>query len=57
MNEVETLYAIHIVFIAACVYFSYRAGTKEGRSQMVESFLDKKLITEEKLKKEFDIND
>ena len=57
MNEVETLYAIHIVFIAACVYFSYRAGTKEGRSQMVESFLDKNLITEEKLKKEFDIND
>ncbi|SVD02195.1 uncharacterized protein METZ01_LOCUS355049 [marine metagenome] len=55
MSESELLYLIHIVFITACVFFSYKSGTKEGRSQMVESFLDKKIITEERLKKEYDI--
>jgi hypothetical protein len=57
MTEQESLYLIHILFITACVWFSYRAGQKEGRSQMVESFIDKKLITEERLKKEYDLED
>jgi len=57
MSETESLYLIHVLFISACVYFSYRSGTKEGRSQMVESFLDKKIITEKRLKEEYDIDE
>ncbi len=54
MNTVD-LYIIHIVFIVACVYFSYRSGQKSGRSEMVVDLLDRKMITKEKLIKEYEI--
>ena len=50
------LYLIHIIFISACVFFSYwsghRAGSHDGRSQMVEDLIDRNLLTVDKLKKE-----
>ena len=42
-------------FIMACVYFSYRNGQKSGRSEMVVDLLDRKMITKEKLIKEYEI--
>lgn len=54
MNTVD-LYLIHVIFITACVYFSYRSGQKTGRSQMVTDMLDRNLVTVEKLKNEYEI--
>ena len=54
MNEVD-LFLIHVVFIVACVYFSYRSGQKSGRSEMVTDLLDRKMITVETLRKEYEI--
>ena len=47
------LIIVHILFISACVYFSYQNGAKAGRSEMVEDLLDRKLITETQLRKEY----
>ena len=47
------LIIVHILFISACVYFSYQSGAKAGRSEMVEDLLDRKLITETQLRKEY----
>jgi hypothetical protein len=54
MNTVD-LYLIHIVFIIACVYFSYRSGQKSGRSEMVTDLIDRNMVTVEKLRKEYEI--
>ena len=50
MNEVD-LFLIHVVFIVACVYFSYRSGQKSGRSEMVVDLIDRNIVTVETLKK------
>ena len=47
------LYLIHLVFISACVYFSYMSGYKTGRGQMLEDLLDKQLFTLRQLKEKF----
>ena len=47
------LIIVHILFISACVYFSYTNGAKAGRSEMVEDLIDRKLITESQLRKEY----
>lgn len=44
------IYLIHLVFISACVYFSWNAGYKYGRGQMLEDMLDVKLFTLSDLK-------
>ncbi len=54
MNIID-LYLIHIVFIVACVYFSYRSGQRSGRSEMVTDLLDRNMVTVEKLRKEYEI--
>ena len=51
----EDLYIIQMLFIMACVYFSYRSGQKSGRSEMVTDLLDRNMVTVEKLKKEYEI--
>jgi hypothetical protein len=47
------LIVIHVLFIVACAFFSYRKGKIEGSEQTVEVFLEKKLVTEEQLMREF----
>lgn len=51
------LFIIHVVFISACVFFSYRSGEKNGRVQMIEDMLDRNLITTKELHKAYDIHD
>ena len=53
MNTVD-LFLIHVVFIVACVYFSYRSGQKSGRSEMVTDLIDRNMVTVEKLRKEYE---
>ena len=50
MENLE-LYLIHVVFIVACVYFSYQSGAKHGRGEIIEDMLDKKLFTHLQLMK------
>lgn len=47
------LIVVHILFIAGCVYFSYRAGQNCGSSDTLEALMDRGLITEGDLEKEF----
>jgi len=54
MNTID-LYLIHVIFITACVFFSYRAGQRSGRSEMVTDLIDRGLTTVEKLKNEYEI--
>ncbi len=51
----DNLIIIHIAYVVALVYFVFRSGEKNGRKQMVEDFLDRGLITEEKLEKIYKI--
>lgn len=44
------LYLIHLVFIGACVYFSWAAGYKYGRGEMLEDLLESKMFTLKQLK-------
>lgn len=44
------LYIIHLVFITACVYFSWKSGYKYGRGEMLEDLIDHKLFTLKELK-------
>ena len=54
MNTVD-LYLIHLVFIIACVYFSYRSGQKSGRREMVTELIDRNRVTVEKDRKHYEI--
>ena len=45
----DNLILIHIGYVIALVYFVFRSGEKNGRRQMVEDFLDRGLISQEKL--------
>ena len=51
----EELYLIHVLFISACVYFSYKAGEKNGQQMMISDMLDRKLITKKQLIKEYEL--
>ena len=51
------LILIHVVFIAACVYFSYRSGEKTGRVEMIEDLIDRDLITTEDLIDKYNIEE
>lgn len=51
----EELYLIHVLFISACVYFSYKSGEKHGQQTMVSDMLDRKLITKAQLIKEYEL--
>ena len=44
------LYIIHLVFISACVGFSWYAGMKYGRGQMLEDLMDYEFFTLKDLK-------
>lgn len=50
------LIVLHVIFIVACAYFSYKRGVNVGSEATVEVFLQKKLVTEEQLMKEFDLD-
>ena len=56
MENLE-LYLIHVVFIFACVYFSYQSGAKHGRGEIIEDMLDKKLFTHLQLMKAYKIHE
>lgn len=51
----DNLVIIHIAYIIGLVYFVYRSGEKNGRRQMVEDFLDRDLITQDKLEQVYKI--
>jgi len=51
----DNLIIIHIAYVVGLVYFVFRSGQKSGRKQMVEDFLDRGLISEEKLEKIYKI--
>ena len=51
------LILIHVVFIAACVYFSYRSGEKAGRVEMIEDMIDRDMITTEDLIDKYNIEE
>ena len=51
----ENLIWIHIAYVIGLVYFVFRSGEKSGRKQMVEDFLDRDLITQEKLEQVYKI--
>lgn len=50
------LIAIHVLFIVACAYFSYKRGMTEGSERTVEVFLTKKLVTEQQLEDTFGVD-
>jgi len=50
------LFLIHLFFISACVYFSYKSGEKQGRVQMINDMIDRKIITISKLKSTYEID-
>ena len=43
------LFLVHVIFIVACVYFSFRSGEKSGRVQMVEDMIDRGIVKTEDL--------
>jgi len=51
----DNLVIVHIAYIIGLVYFVYRSGEKNGRRQMVEDFLDRDLITQDKLEQVYKI--
>lgn len=51
----DNLVIIHIAYIIGLVYFVFRSGEKNGRRQMVEDFLDRDLITQDKLEQVYKI--
>ena len=51
------LYIIHLLFISACVYFSFKAGERNGRGEMIEDMLEKKLFSHSQLMKAYRINE
>ena len=51
----DNLILIHLGYVIALVYFVFRSGEKNGRRQMVEDFLDRGLISREKLEKVYRI--
>ena len=51
---IET-YIVFLAFIIVCSYYSFKQGAHTGRSQMVTDLIDRKLITIDKLKKEYEL--
>lgn len=51
---IET-YIVFLTFITVCSYYSFKQGAHTGRSQMVTDLIDRKLITIDKLKKEYEL--
>ena len=51
---IET-YIVFLAFIIVCSYYSFKQGAHTGRSEMVEDLIDRKLITMDKLKKEYEL--
>jgi hypothetical protein len=43
------LILVHIVFIASCVFFSYKSGEHSGRQKMLQDLLDSEVLTIERL--------
>ena len=51
---IET-YIVFSAFIIVCSYYSFKQGAHTGRSEMFEDLIDRKLITMDKLKKEYEL--
>lgn len=56
MESLE-LYTVLAIYTIACVYFSYQSGAKNGRADIIEDLLDRKLITHMQLMKAYKINE
>ena len=51
------LFLVHVIFIVACVYFSFRSGEKSGRVQMVEDMIDRGIVKTEDLIDKYNIEE
>ena len=45
----DNLYIIHIVYVAALVFFVFRNADRYGRRNMIEMLLNDKIVTEKQL--------
>tara|TARA_Y100000590_G_C15654156_1_gene989971 strand:- start:459 stop:716 length:258 start_codon:yes stop_codon:yes gene_type:complete len=53
-NSMTTeLVLIHIGYVIALVYFVYRSGAKQGRKEIIADFLDRGLVKEDDLHREY----
>jgi|TARA_B110000285_G_C15052548_1_gene577771 hypothetical protein len=48
------LYLIHLGFISACVFFSWKLGERSGREAMLDDLLATKALSLVALEKQFD---
>jgi len=51
-----SLLVFHIAFIAGLYWYAHDQGKKDGRSEMVGDLLDRKLLTVDNIKKEYEIH-
>ena len=51
------LFLVHVIFIVACVYFSFRSGEKSVRVQMVEDMIDRGIVKTEDLIDKYNIEE
>jgi len=51
------LFLVHVIFIVACVYFSFRSGEKSGSVQMVEDMIDRGIVKTEDLIDKYNIEE
>ena len=51
------LFLVHVIFIVACVYFSFRSGEKSGRVQMVGDMIDRGIVKTEDLIDKYNIEE
>ena len=51
------LFLVHVIFIVACVYFSFRSGETSGRVQMVEDMIDRGIVKTEDLIDKYNIEE
>tara|TARA_B100001245_G_scaffold223629_1_gene196774 strand:+ start:2267 stop:2458 length:192 start_codon:yes stop_codon:yes gene_type:complete len=45
----DNLYIIHIVYVAALVFFVFRNADRHGRRNVIEMLLNDKIVTEKQL--------
>ena len=45
----NNLYIIHIVYVAALVFFVFRNADRHGRKNVIEMLLNDKIVTEKQL--------
>ena len=50
-------FLVHVIFIVAFVYFSFRSGEESGRVQMVKDMIDRGIVKTEDLIDTYNLED